>query len=149
MLTAARSPGMRPKRSRSAPKSGRGWTRTKGGRTNTVGTVVVGVMLAAILSLGFVGYQSWTGQKRAAEIEAWKKSDALRAALRYGELMLPVDGGDTCRAYAFDNSTGMIGAEREVSCQNEPGADAVAAGRGGPVNGPVARMQAMSQAFKH
>jgi hypothetical protein len=102
-------------------------------------------MLAAILALGFVGYQSWTGQKRAAEIDAWKKSNALRAALRYGELVLPAEDGDTCRAYVFDNSTGTIGAERDVPCQNEPDAEALAARRGGP----AARMQAMSQAFKH
>jgi hypothetical protein len=148
MLIAVRNTGMRPKRS--APKSSRGPSRTKGGNTNTVGTIVVGVMLAAILALGFVGYQSWTGQKRAAEVDAWKKSNALRAALRYGELMLPADGGNVCRAYAFDNSTGMIGDERDVPCQNEPDVDAMAAGDGGRrANGPAARMQAMSQAFKH
>jgi hypothetical protein len=106
-------------------------------------------MLAAILALGFVGYQSWTGQRRTAEIDAWKKSNALRAALRYGELMLPVDGGVTCRTYAFDNSTGTIGDERDVPCQNEANADAAASDGSRQANGPAARMQAMSQAFKH
>lgn len=120
--------------------------RRAANRTNTTGTILVGLGLAAIVALGLTGYQHWAQKPQTSVADALKKSEAMRAALRYGELRLPVD--DTqCAAFAFDNVTGAIGSERQVPCHAEISAAPSSATP--QESSAAARLNAMSQAFKH
>lgn len=116
-------------------------------RATIVTTVGLGVLLALAVAGSIVGYRAWTGQQRAAEKAEWQRSEAMRAALRYGELRVPADGS-TCAAYVFDNSTGVVGAEHPISCDEIDPAPAQHMPKPGEAAGTVSRVEALSKAFK-
>jgi hypothetical protein len=116
-------------------------------RATAVTTLGLGVLLALAVAGSIAGYRTWTGQQRAAEKAAWQRSEALRAALRYGELRIPADGS-ACAAYVFDNSTGVVGAEHPISCDEIDPAPAQHMPKPGEAAGTASRVEALSKAFK-
>jgi len=76
-----------------------------------------------------------------------QNEEARRAALRFGEIRLPLRR-NTCTALALDNESGNVTAQNTVPCFEMPEAPPPkAAADGGP--GPAARAKAMANAFKH
>lgn len=77
--------------------------------------VVCGCAIAS--AFGFALYRAGPATGRAVTPPAVEKTGTYEGAAtrRIGQIQVPSEG-DTCLNYRFDNKTGVVGDEREVSC---------------------------------
>ncbi len=102
-------------------------------------------ILVAACGLSALGYRAWSDE-RAAELVQVQTAEGQRAALRFGEIRVPISN-NKCIASTLDNARGFTTTQSIVPCVEPLPAAPDPSADGGV--GPAARAKAMSNAFRH